>query len=149
MAAASYHPRILSPKYGQTGNVKLLTANGSLSFAVKWPNVTLTCLLLPIARLHSRGNLTLAMNLLSDYENITASYQINISGSKSILSNVKNNKKLTLKNTVRQTSFQKPHLQFISIFKVVHRCLHFYLLFVIPSCMMSSCVSTQFGDSSQ
>ena len=37
MAAASYHPRILSPKYGQTGNVKPLTANRSLSFAVKWP----------------------------------------------------------------------------------------------------------------
>ena len=31
-------PRILSPKYGQTGNVKPLTANRSLSFAVKWPN---------------------------------------------------------------------------------------------------------------
>ena len=28
-------PRILSPKYGQTGNVKPLTANRSLSFAVK------------------------------------------------------------------------------------------------------------------
>ena len=38
MTAASYHPRISSPKYGQTGNVKLLTANRSLSFAVKWPN---------------------------------------------------------------------------------------------------------------
>ena len=37
MAAASYHPRILSVKYGQTANVKSLTANGSLSFAVKWP----------------------------------------------------------------------------------------------------------------
>ena len=37
VAAASYHPRILSPKYGQTGNVKPLTANRSLSFAVKWP----------------------------------------------------------------------------------------------------------------
>ena len=41
MAAASYHPRILSPKYGQTGNVKPLTANRSLSFAVKWPNLDL------------------------------------------------------------------------------------------------------------
>ena len=38
MAAASYHSRILSSKYGQTGNVKPLTANCSLSFAVKWPN---------------------------------------------------------------------------------------------------------------
>ena len=27
VAAASYHPRILSPKYGQTGNVKPFTAN--------------------------------------------------------------------------------------------------------------------------
>ena len=42
MAAASYHPRIVSPKYGQTGNVKPLTANRrSLSFAVKWPNLDL------------------------------------------------------------------------------------------------------------
>ena len=39
MAATSYHPRILSPKYRQTGNVKPLTANCSLSFAVKWPNL--------------------------------------------------------------------------------------------------------------
>ena len=39
MAAASYHPRIWSPKYGQTGKVKLLTANHSLKFAVKWPNL--------------------------------------------------------------------------------------------------------------
>ena len=35
MAAASYHPRILSPNYGKIGNVKPLTANRSLSFAVK------------------------------------------------------------------------------------------------------------------
>ena len=42
MAAASYHPRIVSPKYGQTGNVKPLTANcRSLSFAVEWPNLDL------------------------------------------------------------------------------------------------------------
>ena len=27
------------PKYGQTGNVKPLTANRSLSFAIKWPNL--------------------------------------------------------------------------------------------------------------
>ena len=33
--------RILSPKYGQTGNVKPLTANRSLPFAVKWPNLDL------------------------------------------------------------------------------------------------------------
>ena len=39
MAAMSYHPRILSPKYGQTGNVKLLPAKRSLSFTVKWPNL--------------------------------------------------------------------------------------------------------------
>ena len=36
MAAASYHPQILSPTYGQMDNVKLLTANRSWSFAVKW-----------------------------------------------------------------------------------------------------------------
>ena len=41
MAAASYHPRILSAKYGQTGNVKRLTANRSLMAAVKWPNLDL------------------------------------------------------------------------------------------------------------
>ena len=41
IAAVSYHPRILSPKYGQTGNVKPLTANRSLSFAVTWPNLDL------------------------------------------------------------------------------------------------------------
>ena len=41
MAVASYHRQILSPKYGQTGNVKPLTANRSLSFAVKWPNLNL------------------------------------------------------------------------------------------------------------
>ena len=35
------HPLIISPKYGQTGNVKPLTANCSLSFAVKWPNLFL------------------------------------------------------------------------------------------------------------
>ena len=40
-AAASYHSRILSPKYGQTSNVEPLTANRSLSFAVKWPNLDL------------------------------------------------------------------------------------------------------------
>ena len=38
MATASYHPRILS---GQTGNVKPLSANRSLSFPVKWPNLDL------------------------------------------------------------------------------------------------------------
>ena len=30
MAVASYHRQILSPKYGQTGNVKPLTANHGL-----------------------------------------------------------------------------------------------------------------------
>ena len=38
MTATSYHLRILSSKYGQTGNMKLLTAHRSLSFEVKWPN---------------------------------------------------------------------------------------------------------------
>ena len=41
IAAASYHLRILSPKHGQTGNVKPLTANRNLSFAVKWLNLDL------------------------------------------------------------------------------------------------------------
>ena len=34
MAAASYHPRILSPKYGQTGNIKPLTVNRKPQFVV-------------------------------------------------------------------------------------------------------------------
>ena len=41
MAAASYRPQILSPKYGQTGYVKPLTTNSSLSFEVKWPELDL------------------------------------------------------------------------------------------------------------
>ena len=41
MAAASYHPRILSPKYWHTGNVKPLIANRSLPFTVKWPDLDL------------------------------------------------------------------------------------------------------------
>ena len=35
MAAASYHPRILIPKYGQSDIVKPLTANRGLPFAVR------------------------------------------------------------------------------------------------------------------
>ena len=41
MAAASHYPRILSPKYWQTGNVEPLTASRRLSFAVNWPNLDL------------------------------------------------------------------------------------------------------------
>ena len=41
MAATSNHPQIFSLKYGQMGNVKLLTADHSLLFAVKWPNLDL------------------------------------------------------------------------------------------------------------
>ena len=41
MADTSYHPRILSYKYGHTGNVKLLTANRGLPFVVRWPNLDL------------------------------------------------------------------------------------------------------------
>ena len=57
IAAASYHPLILSPKYGQTGNVKPLTANRSLSFAVKWPILDVrlvhACALLAIEKISS------------------------------------------------------------------------------------------------
>ena len=57
MAAASNHPPILSSKYGQTGNVKPLTANHSLSFAVKWPNLDMrlvhACALLAIEKISS------------------------------------------------------------------------------------------------
>ena len=35
MAAANYYPRIVTLKYGQTGKLKPLTANHSLSVAVK------------------------------------------------------------------------------------------------------------------
>ena len=35
MAAASYHPRILIPKYGQKDFVKPLTGNRGLPFAVR------------------------------------------------------------------------------------------------------------------
>ena len=38
MAATSYHPRILIPKYGQTERE---TANRGLPFAVRWPNLDL------------------------------------------------------------------------------------------------------------
>ena len=41
MAAASYHPRILIPEFGQKDNVKLLTANRGLPFVVRWPNLDL------------------------------------------------------------------------------------------------------------
>ena len=42
MVALSYHPRILSLKYGQTGNVKpLIDVQRSLSFAVKWQHLDL------------------------------------------------------------------------------------------------------------
>ena len=41
MAVATYRQQILSPKYGQTGNVKPLTANRSLLSAVKWSNLGL------------------------------------------------------------------------------------------------------------
>ena len=41
MAAASYHSRILISKYGQTDNVKPLTTNRGLQFAVGWPNLDL------------------------------------------------------------------------------------------------------------
>ena len=34
MTAASYHPRILFPKYGQTDIMKPITANRGLSFVV-------------------------------------------------------------------------------------------------------------------
>ena len=37
MADTGYHPRILSDKYGHTGNVKLL----ELPFVVRWPNLYL------------------------------------------------------------------------------------------------------------
>ena len=57
MAAASNHAPILSSKYGQTGNVKPLTANHSLSFAVKWPNLDMrqvhACALLAIEKISS------------------------------------------------------------------------------------------------
>ena len=41
MAASSYYPRILNPKYGLTANVKPLTANRGLPFSVRWLNLDL------------------------------------------------------------------------------------------------------------
>ena len=42
MADAGYHPLILSSKYGQTGNVKLLTTKARFSaFVIRWPNLDL------------------------------------------------------------------------------------------------------------
>ena len=41
MAASSYHLRILSPKYEQTLNVKPLTTNRALPFAVRLQNLDL------------------------------------------------------------------------------------------------------------
>lgn len=36
MVAARYQPRILIPKFGQTGNVNPITANLGLQFAARW-----------------------------------------------------------------------------------------------------------------
>jgi len=55
MAAASYHPRILIPKYEQTDNVKPLTANSGLQFAVGWPNLDLK-VSINQSILHGRGH---------------------------------------------------------------------------------------------
>ena len=44
MTAASYHSRILIPKYGQTGNVKPLTANRGLPFVVRQQTLILRSL---------------------------------------------------------------------------------------------------------
>ena len=41
MVAASYHPRIVSPKYGQTGNLRLLTAKRGFQFTARWLNLDL------------------------------------------------------------------------------------------------------------
>ena len=67
MAATSNHPQILSPKYGQTGNVKLLTANRSLLFAVKWPNLDLKVSII----LGGTGKITMLISptILSAYWN--------------------------------------------------------------------------------
>ena len=41
MVAASYHLRIVSPKYGQTCNLRLLTAQRGFQFAARWLNLDL------------------------------------------------------------------------------------------------------------
>ena len=41
MVAARYQPRILIPKFGQTGNVNPITANHGLQFAARWQNLDL------------------------------------------------------------------------------------------------------------
>ena len=66
MAAASYHPRILIPKYGQTGNVKPLTANRGLPFAVRWQTSILRSLVLRL-RLTANVNLFHVRNQVSPF----------------------------------------------------------------------------------
>ena len=58
LAAASYHQRILSPKYGETGNVKPLSANRSLPFVVKLPNLYLKVCSLLLNRRTATWNLS-------------------------------------------------------------------------------------------
>ena len=77
MAAASYHPRILIPKYGQTDNVKLLTTNRGLPFAIRRPNLDLKVPIFIPARwlsseilgltIHPSFNLTKELKLLHPF----------------------------------------------------------------------------------
>ena len=46
MVAASYHPRIVSPKYGQTGNLRLLTAKRGFQFTARWLNLDLKSIIM-------------------------------------------------------------------------------------------------------
>ena len=63
MAAANYHPRIVSPKNGQTGNVIPLTTNRGLPFAVRWPNLDL--------KVSKRSLGSLSNNDGDGYKNVT------------------------------------------------------------------------------
>ena len=66
MAAASYHPRILIPKYGQTGNVKPVTANRGLPFVVRWQTSILRSLVLRLC-LTANVNLFHVRNQVSPF----------------------------------------------------------------------------------
>ena len=75
MAAASYHPRILIPKYEQTDNVKPLTANRGLQFAVGWPNLDLKVSTIYIAPLIAkerakRNEITLRNTTVHQYPDL-------------------------------------------------------------------------------
>ena len=77
MAAASYHPRILIPKYEQTDNVKPLTTNRGLQFAVGWPNLDLKVSInLNILPESSRNELKYSLKIALMFLSIILKFQV-------------------------------------------------------------------------